>query len=289
LGRIRRPQGRRQTRKRGDVLVWLVLVARATDLERGLLMPAPADGDDTPGSLLAVPGLAVPGLAAPGLAVPGARIEAPRRAARQRKLEAQTASGHTVSGQSVSGQIVSRQIVSGTPHLRQDLAAALARVARGDRSALEPLYGASSVKLYGIVQRILGRQDWADAVLEDVYVRVWERAGDFNGASGSPDAWLASLARNSALDDTRRAGPLQELPGSFGEPGAVGSARQSEELRRLSACRNGLPSEGREIVLLAYHYGLTREQIARRVNRPVATVKGSLRRSLKQLKECLGQ
>ena len=65
--------------------------------------------------------------------------------------------------------------------------------------------------------------------------------------------------------------------------------RQSEELRRLSTCRNGLPSEGREIVLLAYHYGLTREQIARRVNRPVATVKGSLRRSLKQLKECLGQ
>jgi RNA polymerase sigma-70 factor, ECF subfamily len=267
-------------------------------------MPAPADGDDTPDSLLAVPGLAVPGLAVPGLAapglavpglaVPGARIEAPRRAARQRKLEAQTASGHTVSGhtvsgQSVSGQIVSRQIVSGTPHLRQDLAAALARVARGDRAALELLYGASSVKLYGIVQRILGRQDWADAVLEDVYVRVWERAGDFDGASGSPDAWLASLARNSALDDTRRAGPLQELPGSFGEPGGVGSARQSEELRRLSACRNGLPSEGREIVLLAYHYGLTREQIARRVSRPVATVKSSLRRSLKQLKECLGQ
>jgi hypothetical protein len=192
-------------------------------------MPAPADGDDTPDSLLAVPGLAVLGLAVLGLAVPGARIEAPRRAACQRKLEAQTPSGHTVSGQSVSRQTVSHrtvsgQIVSGTPHLRQDLAAALARVARGDRAALELLYGASSVKLYGIVQRILGRQDWADAVLEDVYVRVWERAGDFDGASGSPDAWLASLARNSALGDTRRAGPPQELPGSFGEPGAVGSA-----------------------------------------------------------------
>jgi RNA polymerase sigma-70 factor (ECF subfamily) len=201
----------------------------------------------------------------------------------------QTVSGHTVSGQIVSGQIVSGQIVSGTAHLRQDLAATLARVARGERAALELLYGASSVKLYGIVQRILGRQDWADAVLEDVYVRVWERAGDFDGASGAPDARLASLARNSALDDTRRTGSPQDLPGSFREPGAVGSARQSEELRRLSACLNGLPSEGREIVLLAYHYGLTREQIARGVNRPVATVKSLLRRSLEQLKECLGQ
>jgi RNA polymerase sigma-70 factor, ECF subfamily len=136
-----------------------------------------------------------------------------------------------------------------------------------------------------------GRQDWADAVLEDVYVRIWERAGDFDGASGSPDAWLAGLARNSALDDIRRTGTgsPQDLPGQVREPGAVGSARQSEELRRLSACLNGLPSEGREIVLLAYHYGLTREQIAKRVDRPVATVKSSLRRSLAQLKECLGQ
>jgi RNA polymerase sigma-70 factor (ECF subfamily) len=47
--------------------------------------------------------------------------------------------------------------------------------------------------------------------------------------------------------------------------------------------------EGREIVLLAYHYGLTRDEIAKRVNGPVATVKSSLRRSLAQLKECLGQ
>jgi RNA polymerase sigma-70 factor (ECF subfamily) len=234
-------------------------------------MPSPADSDDTRGPLLAVP---------------GAPIAAPRRDS------GQTVSSQTVSSRTVSGQTVSGQTVSGIVPLRQDLAAALARVARGDRVALEHLYGASSVKLYGIVQRILGRQDWADAVLEDVYVRVWERAGDFDGAGGSPpDAWLAGLARNLALDDIRRTGTgsPQDLPRVVQEPGAVGSARQSEELRRLSVCLNGLPSEGREIVLLAYHYGLTREQIAKRVNRPVATVKSSLRRSLAQLKECLGQ
>jgi RNA polymerase sigma-70 factor (ECF subfamily) len=84
------------------------------------------------------------------------------------------------------------------------------------------------VKLYGIVQRILGRQDLADAVLEDVYVRVWQRAGDFDEASGSPDAWLARLARNSALDDIKRAasGSPKDLPSSPREPGAVGSASE---------------------------------------------------------------
>ena len=222
-------------------------------------MPSPADSD---------------GNRCLRLAVPGARSEAPRA-----------------------------QSVSRMAHPRQDLATALARVAQGDRAALELLYGASSVKLYGIVQRILGRQDWADAVLEDVYVRVWQRAGDFDGARVSPDAWLATLARNLALDDVRRtaSGSPQELPSSYHgagqepgeEPGeeadAAGSARQSEELRQLSACLNALPLEGREIVLLAYHYGLTREEISKRVARPVAMVKSSLRRSLAQLKECLGQ
>jgi RNA polymerase sigma-70 factor, ECF subfamily len=140
----------------------------------------------------------------------------------------------------------------------------------------------------------LRRQDLADAVLEDVYVRVWQRAGDFDGTGGSPGAWpgawLATLARNLALDDIRgrASGSLADLPGSFRQSGAAGSASQSEALRRLSACLNALPSEGREIVLLAYRYGLTREQISERVGRPAARIKSSLRQSLAQLKDCLG-
>jgi len=217
-------------------------------------MPSPADSDDKSRSLLAMPGVAV-------------------------------------AGAPIAASQAVFQAVLRMAHLKLDLVAALERVARGDRSALELLYGASSVKLYGIVQRILGRQDWADAVLEDVYVRVWQRAGDFDGANGSPDAWLATLARNLALDDIRRmpAASPEDLPSTPRPSGPAGTERQSEELRRLSGCLDALPWEGREIVLLAYHYGLTREQISRRVDRPVAMVKSSLRRSLAQLKECLGR
>lgn len=177
------------------------------------------------------------------------------------------------------------------PQLRQDLAAVVVCVAEGDRAEL--LSGASSVKLYGIVQRILGRQNWADAVLEDVYGRVWQRADDCDGASGSSDAWpdgrLATLARNLALDHIRRpwASP-ENLPSSLRETGIAWSAQQSEGLGRLSASLDA-PSEGRAIVLGAYHYGLTGEQISRRVVRAEATVKSSLRRSLAQLRECLGR
>ena len=50
-----------------------------------------------------------------------------------------------------------------------------------------------------------------------------------------------------------------------------------------------LEPEKRHLILLAYHYGMTREEIARQTGRPVATVKTWLRRSLAELRERLDQ
>ena len=164
----------------------------------------------------------------------------------------------------------------------------------GTRAAFRLVYEATSLKLYGIVVRILGRRDLADEVLQEVYVRVWQRAGDFDTASGSPITWLAAIARNLALDEARRKTPrsiedfpeILQLP-SDDDPSAT--LERSEDLRRLQACLDGLEPEKKEIVLLVYYYGMTREEISSRINRPVATVKTWLRRSLAQLKDCLGQ
>jgi RNA polymerase sigma-70 factor (ECF subfamily) len=67
----------------------------------------------------------------------------------------------------------------------------------------------------------------------------------------------------------------------------LADSERNEERRRLQACLDGLEPEKRKVVLLAYHYGMTREEIARVTSRPVATVKTWLRRSLAQLKDCL--
>jgi RNA polymerase sigma-70 factor, ECF subfamily len=180
------------------------------------------------------------------------------------------------------------------PVSRQDLVAALRQTARGDRAAFRLLYEATSLKLYGIVVRILGRRELADEVLQEVYIRVWQRAGDFDPSSGSPITWLAAIARNLALDEVRRKTPrsLDEFPEVLqlpSEDNPAAAHERSEELKRLEACLDGLEPDRKELVLLVYHYGLTREEISRRINRPVATVKTWLRRSLAQLRDCLGQ
>ncbi|HEX2335820.1 MAG TPA: sigma-70 family RNA polymerase sigma factor [Hyphomicrobiaceae bacterium] len=180
------------------------------------------------------------------------------------------------------------------PLSRQQLIEALGRVAQGDEAAFKAVYAATSLKLYGIVVRILGRRDLADEVLQEVYVRVWQSAVDYDPTASSPITWLATIARNRALDEAKRKTmvSLEESPQLLqlpGEDDPSANYEQLEQMRRLYACLNELEPEKREIVLLAYHYGLTREDIARRLNRPVPTVKTWLRRSLEQIKSCLGQ
>ena len=66
-----------------------------------------------------------------------------------------------------------------------DLARLMARIAARDPAAFAALYKQTSAKLYGVVARILTRGDVAADVLQEAYVRVWEKAGDFDPAKGS--------------------------------------------------------------------------------------------------------
>ncbi len=175
----------------------------------------------------------------------------------------------------------------------QKLVGALRLTALGDTAAFETVYSTTSSKLYGIIVRMLGRGGLADKVLEKVYVRVWQRAGEFDPAISSPITWLATIARSQALDEAKRKTmrsleEFSELSYVPCDDNALAAHERNEELDRLRRCLDCLDPEKREMVLLVYHHGFTREEIARRNGWPVAAVKPWLRRALAQLKDCLG-
>lgn len=186
---------------------------------------------------------------------------------------------------------------NGTPMLgsSRDLADVLGRVASRDRDAFQILYEATSAKLYGIIVRILVRRSVADEILQDVYIKIWERAGDYDSARASAITWMATIARNRALDEKRRAKvlPVAELPEGFDMAAdlehTLDRMEQSEQLRTLLTCLNALDTEKREAVLLAYYRGLSRDALAKRFGRPVPTIKTWLHRSLAQLRACLSR
>jgi RNA polymerase sigma-70 factor, ECF subfamily len=176
-----------------------------------------------------------------------------------------------------------------------DLAQLLSKVARKDRDAFNALYSATASKLYGVILRIIERRDIADELLQETYVKIWDRAASYDSSKGSPVTWMAVIARHTALDSVRRITPvsIEDRPEVMNfvsdEPGPDVRLDQSEEARRLNLCLDALDPERRNIVVLAYMQGHSREELSQAFNRPVATIKTWLHRSLAQLKDCLNK
>jgi len=166
----------------------------------------------------------------------------------------------------------------------------LTKTARGDRASFEELYRATSAKLHAIALRILRDPARAEDVLQEAFVKIWRYAGRFDPANGSAFGWMAAIVRNTAIDWVRRVPP----PASVADPDDLlarlpaEAAESDPGLRRLLAgCLDGLGERQRKLILLAYCYGFSREELADACGRPVGTIKTWLHRGLAALRTCL--
>ena len=183
--------------------------------------------------------------------------------------------------------------VSGARISPESLALALSQVARGDRSALERVYRATSPKLLGVCLRILHDRSESEDVLQEVYITVWNRAGAFDPSRGGAIAWLCAVARNRAIDRLRARRPMEstvsadtlELPDMT--PSALSGLVASEEEMRLYACLDGLEGPARQAIRTAFLQGVTYEALSQRLDTPLGTVKSWVRRGLMKLRACL--
>ena len=175
-----------------------------------------------------------------------------------------------------------------------ELVGLIEAVAKRDQAAFERLYAATRAKLYGVVLRILRRQDLAEEVIQETYVKVWNSAGQFNPALSSPITWMVSIARNRAIDIVRKRGEvsIEEEPAAMevasDTPDPLERREMNDELRRLLACVGRLEPDRQKLVLLAYYNGWSREQLATKFSAPVNTIKTWLRRSMLEIRDCLG-
>jgi RNA polymerase sigma-70 factor (ECF subfamily) len=169
----------------------------------------------------------------------------------------------------------------------------LASIANGDEEAFDRLYAATRAKLYGVVVRILRREDLAQEVLQQTYLKVWQSAGQFDPLRAAPITWLVAIARNRAIDLLRRQTDIsiEDAPEAVevaaDGPDPLERREFSEELQRLLGCIGRLPAERQRLVLLAYYNGWSRDRLAVELETPVNTIKTWLRRSLIEIRECL--
>jgi RNA polymerase sigma-70 factor, ECF subfamily len=163
--------------------------------------------------------------------------------------------------------------------------------ARRDRTAFAALYASTAAKLFGVALRILRRRELAEEALQESFVAIWQRAGGYDPARGSAMGWLVTIVRHCAIDQLRRGTARPDSRRAPDEAllalAAPGGADSRAELRALQRCLDELDEMPRRALLLAYCYGLTREELAARLGVPVGTVKSWLRRSLERLQKCL--
>jgi RNA polymerase sigma-70 factor (ECF subfamily) len=164
----------------------------------------------------------------------------------------------------------------------------LRSAAEGDQAALRALYQQTAPKLFGIILRILRNRSIAEEVLQETFVRVWQNADRFTPEAGQPLAWLATIARNKAIDRLRAEKfARQEVPEGSVMPQLAFESPDPVLRDSLRACLDELDEEARECVVLAYCHGLSREELAERFGRPVGTIKTLIHRSMKLLRACL--
>jgi RNA polymerase sigma-70 factor (ECF subfamily) len=170
------------------------------------------------------------------------------------------------------------------------------QVARGDPAALEALYDRYASIVMGIALKIIGDQAVAEDILQETFWRVWQSADTYQPQLGPFTGWLFRIARNLAIDAYRRRNvrPQAIMSVDDSEPildqtadPDVDVAEQAQAIlmnRQLRRAVASLPSVQRQVIEMAYFFGMTRQEIAEATGEALGTIHTRARLALQKLR-----
>jgi RNA polymerase sigma-70 factor, ECF subfamily len=170
-----------------------------------------------------------------------------------------------------------------------ELAQLLQRCAARDSAAFRTLYDKTSPIVFARLLRMLRRRSVAEEALQDVYVRIWQRAAQFEAHRGRALAWMVTIARYCAIDLMRRERLTLVSDDSLAEIAdeGTGASVDFEKPNNFDDCVGRLNDKTRQCLTLAFVEGRSHDEIARLTTNPLGSVKSWIRRGLLSLKECL--
>ncbi len=158
-----------------------------------------------------------------------------------------------------------------------------------DKAALSYLYDRYSAALNGVVSRIIRNEDIAAEVLQDVFLKIWDRIDQYDPSKGRLFTWMLNLARNQAIDKTRSREMSNEkktddLDSIVSTVESQNSSYQDIDAIGLKEVLNALPEEQKFVVTYLYLKGYTQSELAKEFNIPLGTVKTRLRMAMIELR-----
>lgn len=179
-------------------------------------------------------------------------------------------------------------------HLSEDTLIDLLK--KRDRRAFNYLYDNYSGALYGIIIRIVIHKDYADEVIQDVFVKIWKHVDLFNHAKGRLYTWMINIARNASLDyikskHVKNEQKNQSFPDIVNnkESHIFACSYQAEKSDYIGfgTVLDKLKPEWKKLIEMVYYHGYSQPEIADELDIPLGTVKTRLRSALFHLREIL--
>jgi RNA polymerase sigma-70 factor, ECF subfamily len=171
------------------------------------------------------------------------------------------------------------------------------RLRAREPSAMRDLYDRYGKMIYSVIMRIVRDSGAAEDLVQETFLRIWNRIQAFDQERGALGPWVLAVARNRAIDylrstDGRMSAGALELerlahPGQFCHIDE--RALSMDRSRRLQDAFEKLTPQQKTVVELAYYEGLSQSEMAERLQQPLGTVKTWIRSALKVLREQLSE
>ena len=168
------------------------------------------------------------------------------------------------------------------------------RLRVSDSKAMEVLYDRYAGLVYSVAFKILQNSSDAEELTQDVFISLWQQ-DNYRPKRGSLKSFLGLLTRHRAIDKLRKRNTTQKflarwqlnIYDSSSSTLPLEEVQSQEQRKRLQKALSLLPVEQREILMMNFFQGLSRTQIAQKLNLPVGTVKSRVRLAFVRLKKIL--
>ncbi len=159
-----------------------------------------------------------------------------------------------------------------------------------DMAAFENLYAMYSENICGVINTIIKNEDRAQEICQDVFLKIWNNADNYNASKGRFFTWILNIARNAAIDEIRSKSYKNEKKNLSAEY-FVGILEQPDELtehidsKRLKKLIGNLKEKCVQLIELLYFRGYTQKEAAEELDIPLGTIKTRNRSCISQLRE----
>lgn len=181
--------------------------------------------------------------------------------------------------------VISQKVTISEPEL-------VAKLRSHDALALDYLYDRYSAALNGVISRIISHEDIAEEVLQDAFLKIWNKIDTYDASKGRLFTWMLNVTRNLAIDrarskeisQNRKTNDIDLLVGKVNRAQQVETAVEGIGVRELL---DRLPEEQKFVVEYLYLRGYTQSELAEESGIPLGTVKTRLRMAMMDLRKWL--